>query len=264
MELKELENKSIYILKETHAQFKNPAILWSCGKDSTTMLWLCKKAFFGKIPFPVIHIDTGRKLKKIYEFRDRIEREWNLNLVISENKKDIKEKTNPKDGRFKCCTKLKTEALKKCINEYGFDAVIVSIRRDEHGVRGKERVFSARDKDFKWDYFGQSAEVWDIYCYSSKAHHTRVHPLLEWNELDVWKYIQQEKIPVNPLYFAKRGKRFRSLGCKPCTSPIKSNAKSIEEIIEELKKTNIGERDGRVQDKEEEVMMERLRALGYM
>jgi len=265
--LRKLENKSLFIIREAAAQFKDIALLWSVGKDSTTLLWLCRKAFLGKISFPVIHIDTGFKFPEMYKFRDKIVKKWNINLIVAKNISAIKAGVSPqKSGRFQCCTKLKTEALKQCLKEYPFDAIFLAIRRDEHGIRAKERYFSPRDKEFRWDYKNQPPEFWDLYkaTFKEGAHHYRVHPLLHWIELDIWCYIKREKIPVNPLYFSEKGKRFRSLGCMPCTVPIESKASSIDEIIKELKITSTPERVGRAQDKEGEYMMQKLRSLGYM
>ena len=263
--LQELEKKSIAIVREAKAQFKNLAVLWSTGKDSTTSLWLCKKAFFGKIPFPVIHIDTGCKFPEIYEFRDRMAKEWNMNLLIAKNVEAIKRGVSPQKGRFECCTLLKTEALKNLIARKKFDALILSIRRDEHGIRAKERYYSPRNREFQWDYKNQPAEMWDLYVKPAEDYsHMRVHPILHWTELEVWQYVMQEKLPVNPLYFAKNGKRYRSLGCQPCTVPIPSKAKTIEEIVEELRTSKTPERAGRSQDKEKAYMMQKLRSLGYM
>lgn len=265
MDLKELENQSIYIIRETKKQFKNPAVMWSVGKDSTTNVWLCKKAFLGKCPFPVIHIDTGCKFKQMYSFRDNLVDEWGLDLIVAQNKKALAGGMNYSKGRLDCCNQLKTQALKDCIAEYGFDAIILAIRRDEHGIRAKERVFSPRDEKFQWDYKNQPPEIWNLFVKpSEEGTHTRVHPILEWTELDVWKYVLQEKLPVNPLYFAKDGKRYRSLGCEPCTHTVESNADTVEKIIEELKTTDVSERSGRSQDKESAYMMQKLRSLGYM
>lgn len=264
-ELKELENKSIYIIRETLAEFKRPAVLWSVGKDSTAALWLCRKSFFGKIPFPVIHIDTGYKFKEMYAFRDRIAKEWGFNLIVTQNKEARAQGFGPKNGKFECCTTLKTQALMQCLDEYKFDALILAIRRDEHGIRAKERYFSPRDQNFKWDYKNQPLEMWDQYQSITEAKtHTRVHPILHWRELDVWEYVQQENIPINPMYLARNGKRYRSLGCEPCTLPIDSTASSINEIVEELRVSRIAERSGRAQDKEKTFTMQKLRALGYM
>jgi sulfate adenylyltransferase subunit 2 len=272
MSLKDMENRSIYIIREAYAEFKNPAVLWSTGKDSTTVLWLCRKSFFGDIPFPVIHIDTGYKFRSMYEFRDRIAEEWGLDLVVATNEAAKAAGVGPLSGKLECCTQLKTEALMQVLDAYGFDALLLAIRRDEHGIRAKERVFSPRDEQFRWNYRDQPLEMWDQYQTQMQheagenAHtHTRVHPILHWRELDVWEYIKQESnIPVNPMYFAKNGERYRSLGCEPCTSPIESNAATIEEIVEELRTTKIAERSGRAQDKEKAFMMQKLRALGYM
>jgi sulfate adenylyltransferase subunit 2 len=265
LELKDLENRSIYILREAYAEFKRPAVLWSTGKDSTATLWLCRKAFFGKIPFPVIHIDTTYKFKQMYAFRDNLAKDWGMNLIIARNEEAIERGVCPNDGKFECCNKLKTEALMKCLEENRFDALILAIRRDEHGIRAKERYFSPRDVDFKWNYKDQPLEMWDQYqSVTDDKTHTRVHPILHWRELDVWEYVRQEKLPVNPMYFAKGGERYRSLGCEPCTFAIKSYARTIDEIIEELMVTKIAERSGRAQDKEKAFTMQKLRALGYM
>lgn len=263
MNLKDLENRSIYIIREGTSEFKNVASLWSMGKDSTTLLWLFRKAFFGKIPFPIIHIDTGLKFKEMYDFRDRLVKEWDLDLVVAKNEEAIKEGMGPEKGKFKCCTKLKTEALKMILEKYNFDALFLAIRRDEHGIRAKERYFSPRDENFQWDYEDQPLEMWDQFE-KALAGHVRVHPILHWRELDVWRYIQKEKIFVNPLYFSKDGKRYRSLGCVPCTTPVESDARTIDDIVKELETTRAAEREGRAQDKERAFMMQKLRALGYM
>jgi len=263
--LEELENRSITLIREARAQFKNPAVLWSTGKDSTATVWLCKKAFFGKIPLPVIHIDTSFKFPEIYEFRDKIAREWGLNLIVARNEKAIKEGMSPEKERLNCCTELKTEALKNLLEEQKFDALILAIRRDEHGIRAKERYYSPRDEDFRWNYTDQPAELWDLYVKPSEDFsHMRVHPILHWTELDVWRYVEQEKLPVNSLYFAKNGKRYRSLGCMPCTVSVPSTAGTIDEIVQEIKTSKISERAGRAQDKEKAYMMQKLRSLGYM
>jgi len=265
LELRDLENKSLYILREALAEFKRPAVLWSTGKDSTATLWLCRKAFFGKLPFPVIHIDTTYKFKQMYTFRDNLAREWGLDLIVARNEEAIREGVGPESGKLECCTRLKTQALMKCLGENKFDALILAIRRDEHGIRAKERYFSPRDGDFKWNYKDQPLEMWDQYQSTTEDKtHTRVHPILHWRELDVWEYVKQEDLPSNPMYFAKDGKRYRSLGCEPCTSTVDSNAGTIDEVVEELKVTKIAERSGRAQDKEQAFTMQKLRALGYM
>jgi len=260
-----LEARSLSMIREAKAQFSNLAVLWSTGKDSTATLWLCRKAFFGTIPFPVIHIDTGYKFPEIYEFRDRIADEWGLNLVIVRNSEAAHNHVSPDKGKLECCTQLKTEALRNFIKERGFDALILAIRRDEHGIRAKERYFSPRDEQFRWHHTDQPAELWDLYVKPSEDFsHMRIHPILHWTELDVWQYVKQENLPVNPLYFNRNGKRYRSLGCMPCTVPIDSNAQNIDEIVEELATTKIPERAGRAQDKEKAYMMQKLRVLGYM
>ncbi|MFC1904391.1 sulfate adenylyltransferase subunit CysD [Chloroflexota bacterium] len=265
LDLKDLENRSIYILREAYAEFKKPAVLWSTGKDSTTMLWLCQKAFFGKIPFPVIHIDTGYKFKEMYQFRDKVAQEWGLDLVIARNEEVLGEGIVPQDGKIECCSRLKTEALRKCLAERGFDALILAIRRDEHGIRAKERYFSPRDENFKWDYKDQPLEMWDQFQGLLKeGTHMRVHPILHWRELDVWEYVKQEGMLVNPMYYARNGQRYRSLGCEPCTFTVESDAATIDEILRELRTTKIAERSGRAQDKEKTFTMQKLRALGYM
>lgn len=264
--LREWENKTLFIIREAAAQFKNIAILWSMGKDSTALLWLCRKAFLGKIPFPAIHIDTGFKFPEMYKFRDQIVKKWNINLIIAKNTSALKARVDPeKSGRFQCCTELKTDALKQCLKQYGFDAFLLAIRRDEHGIRAKERYFSPRNKEFRWEYKNQPPELWDLFKgVSKRGVHYRIHPLLHWDELDIWRYIKQERIPINPLYFSKNGRRYRSLGCMPCTVPIDSNALTINEIIKELQTTTMPERAGRAQDKEKAYMMQKLRSLGYM
>ena len=262
-DLLEKEQKSIYIIREANEKFKKVGILWSVGKDSTTIIHLVKKAFFGQVPFPVIHVDTSFKFPEMIEFRDKLTKEWGLNLLVAQNKKALAEGTNHTKGRLECCGALKTKGLKQFLQKEGFDAILVGIRRDEHGIRAKERYFSPRDKEFRWDPKNQPPELWDFYSSLGQEHdHIRVHPILHWTEQDVWEYIKQENIPVNPLYFAKDGHRYRSLGCAPCTMPVNSNADTIEKIIEELGTTKVSERSGRDQDKE--YMMEKLRALGYM
>ena len=265
LELRDLENRSLYILREAYAEFERPAILWSTGKDSTATLWLCKKAFFGKIPFPVIHIDTTYKFKQMYSFRDSLAKEWGVELIVARNEEAAKERVGPQNGKFECCTRMKTQALMQCLHKNKFDALILAIRRDEHGIRAKERYFSPRDEEVRWNYKDQPLEMWDQYqSITEDKTHIRVHPILHWRELDVWEYMRQENIPVNSMYFAKNGMRYRSLGCEPCTSSINSNAKNIDEIVEELKTTKIAERSGRAQDKEKAFTMQKLRALGYM
>ncbi|MFH1789410.1 MAG: sulfate adenylyltransferase subunit CysD [Candidatus Altiarchaeota archaeon] len=265
--LDELESNSIYVMREAYKKFRKLAMLWSVGKDSTTLICLARKAFYGRVPFPVIHIDTGRKFREMYEFRDRCVREWDLKLIVA-CKKDADERgITPKD-KIACCDYRKTQALKDAISEHGFEALILGIRRDEHGVRAKERVVSPRDKDFSWNYKDQAPELWNQYKTKREGEqHLRIHPLLAWTEQDVWRYIKRENLPVNPLYFSgarERGKRYRSLGCECCTNPVESAAKTVDEIIAEIESSRQSERSGRAQDKETSDAMQKLRALGYM
>ena len=263
--LDDLENRSIYVIREAYAKFRNIAALWSIGKDSSAVIWLCRKAFFGKIPFPVLHIDTGYKFKEMYEHRDKYAKEWNLDLRVVRNEEAIAQGVSPKTGKFECCNALKTVALQQAMDRFGFDALLLGIRRDEHGIRAKERYFSPRDPDFSWDYKNQPPEFWDQYVSREEEDtHIRVHPLLHWTEYDVWAYVQREDIPASPLYFARDGKRYRSLGCETCCKPVDSNAATIDEIVEELRTTKVQERSGRAQDKENTYTMQKLRALGYM
>ncbi len=258
-DIDELEAKSTFVIREARSKFENVAALWSMGKDSTTMLAIARKAFLGKVPFPVIHIDNGIDFPETYQFREDLTKKWKLDLIVAES--EIK----PEMSGFSCCGENKTVALKRVMAQHGFDALIVSIRRDEHGIRAKERSFSPRDRDFKWNYKDQPAELWNDYSSKTDAKgHLRVHPLLDWNEIDVWSYIKQEKVPINPLYYSRNGYRYRSLGCTHCTSPTMSGAKSIDEMIKELEVTKSEERGGRDQDKEKEYVMQRLRQLGYM
>lgn len=278
----DIVNKSIYILREAKRNFDKVGILWSMGKDSTASLSLCREAFFGTVPFDVIHIDTHRKFPEMYEYREKMTEEWNLSLVIADN---TSSGYNPEQySHFECCTQLKTEALKNLLGEKDYDALIVSIRRDEHGVRAKEHVMSPRTSEGLWRPYIHNPEKveskgieltsdtdmdgWSLYAsdFGEDCDHVRVHPLLHWTEIDVWRYISDRGVPVNPLYFSKDGKtRYRSLGCMPCTSPVKSPASSIDEVIDELETTRVEERSGRAQDKERDGdVMQKLRALGYM
>lgn len=261
-----LENKSIHIIREAYYRFRNIAMLWSVGKDSTTMLWLCRKAFFGNIPFPVIHIDTTYKFPEMYRFRDEMAKEWGLDLIVGKNDEAVDAGMGPDKGaKLECCNELKTNALKQTIAKHGFKALLLGIRRDEHGIRAKERVFSPRDDNFKWNYEDQPAELWDQYkSTAAEDNHFRIHPILHMTELDIWRYIKRENIPITDLYLNKDGKRYRSIGCVPCCSPIESSASNIDEIIHELETTHTSERAGRAQDKEDAYTMQKLRSLGYM
>ena len=262
--LDELESQSIYIIREAYYHYKKMAVLWSVGKDSTTLVWLCRKAFFGKLPFPALHIDTGCKFPQMYKFRDKYSKKWQMDLLIARNEQALAKGMGP-EKKLECCTALKTDGLKQAIAKHGFEALLLGIRRDEHGIRAKERYFSPRDEQFKWDYQNQPPELWDYYKNQAEERtHIRVHPLLHWTEVDIWRYIQRERIPVTELYFSKDGKRYRSIGCMPCCSPVESNAATVDEIVDELRTSNTSERAGRAQDKEDAYTMQKLRALGYM
>lgn len=262
--LDDLESYSIYIIREAYYHYKKMAVLWSVGKDSTTLVWLCRKAFFGKLPFPALHIDTGRKFPQMYKFRDEYSTKWGMELLIARNEEALARGMGP-EKKLECCTALKTNGLKQAIAKHGFEALLLGIRRDEHGIRAKERYFSPRDEQFKWDYQNQPPELWDHYKNQAEEKtHIRVHPLLHWTEIDIWRYIQREGIPVTTLYFSKDGKRYRSIGCMPCCSPIESNAATVDDIVDELDTSNTSERAGRAQDKEDTYTMQKLRALGYM
>ena len=263
-----LENQSVYILREAHRKFKRLAMLWSIGKDSSVLLWLARKAFFGHVPMPCVHVDTSYKIPEMIQFRDQKVREWNIDLIVGQNKAALAAgKTFPNGAltRVECCGLLKRDALQQVIEEKDYQAVIVGIRRDEEGTRAKERYFSPRDRNFEWNFKDQPPELWDQFKTDfDPGTHIRIHPLLHWTEMNVWEYIEREKIPIVDLYFAKDGFRYRSLGCAPCTKPVPSQANTVAEIIEELRETKVSERSTRAQDQESEDAFERLRASGYM
>jgi len=291
-QLDELEAKSIHILREAYREFKNLCMLWSIGKDSTVMLWLARKAFFGHCPIPLVHIDTSFKIPQMIEYRDRLALEWNLNMVVGQNKPAIANKETFPDGkidRLSCCKALKSEALKHTLSgewervrlnhtkgEYEVDTntepytgVIVGVRSDEEGSRSKERYFSPRDQANDWDVDDQPPELWNQYKTAfAPGTHLRIHPLLDWTELNLWEYIQREEIPLVDLYFDKgEGTRFRSLGCGPCTTCVESTATDVATVVEELRSgkfANIAERSGRAQDKDDGGGLETLRRDGYM
>ena len=290
--LDKLEATSIFILREAYASFKNLCMLWSIGKDSTVLLYLARKAFFGHVPFPLIHIDTGFKIGEMINYRDEIAKELKLDMIYGINESALKNKTTYPNGsntRLECCKSLKTEALKNTLSgewkryrlnhESGvyeideskevFTGVIAGIRSDEEGSRSKERYFSPRDKDNKWAFEEQPPEFWNQYNTEIKAgQHIRIHPLLDWNELDIWEYVKRENIKLVSLYFNQGdGKRYRSLGCYPCTNMVESLANTVDEIVQELKTgkfSNIAERSGRAQDKEDGGGLQELRKDGYM
>ena len=282
----------MYIIREAYNKFKSLVMLWSIGKDSTVLLWLARKAFLGHVPIPLVHIDTHYKIPAMIEYRDKLASEFGLNIIYGENAKALKEKQTFPDGRvdrLTCCRFLKTDALRNTLSgawpRYKFDhklgkyvedpdkepytGVIVGVRSDEEGSRSKERYFSPRDKNSDWGVGDQPPELWNQFKTDfAPGTHIRVHPLLDWTEQDIWEYIEREKIPITDLYFDQgKGERYRSLGCYPCTQPVKSTAKNVSEIIEELKSgkfSNIAERSGRDQDKEDGGGLETLRRDGYM
>lgn len=290
--IEKLESRSIHILREAYNAFNDLCMLWSIGKDSTVMLWLARKAFFGHVPFPLVHIDTCFKIKEMIEYRDKLAMMYDLDVIYGVNEKAIAEKMTFPDGncsRIRCCEQLKTQALTDTLNGTGvryrlnhatgkyerdtnnrpYTGVIVGVRADEEGSRSKERYFSPRGVNNDWDIANQPPEFWNQYKTDFKpGTHVRIHPLLDWTELDVWEYIRREGIPTVSLYYDNgNGKRYRSLGCAPCTSPISSTAKNVDEIIEELKSgklKNVAERSGREQDKEDGGGLEELRRNGYM
>jgi sulfate adenylyltransferase subunit 2 len=264
-DLDELESQSVFILREAFRKVEKLGLLWSIGKDSNVLLWLARKAFFGRVPFPVVHIDTSYKMPEMIAFRDRMAREWGLDLVIGQNRTALAEGMGHERGRVACCSALKTEALKDVIAHRGFTGVIAGIRRDEEGTRAKERVFSPRGESAEWNFRSQPPEFWDHFNTEfPPGVHLRIHPLLHWTEIDVWRYVRREDIPMVDLYFARGGRRYRSLGCGPCTGTVASSAATVDDIISELDATRVAERSGRAQDQEAEDAFERLRAGGYM
>ena len=290
--LDKIENISVSILREAYANFEDLGMLWSIGKDSTVMLWLARKAFFGHVPFPLIHIDTGCKIAEMIEYRDKLVEDWELNLIYGINEKAINNGKTFEKGklnRIACCKLLKTDSLKNTLNGKGvrykfdhdkgryetdeskraFTGIIAGIRADEEGTRSKERYFSPRNTENVWDIGSQPPEFWEHYNTDFKpGTHVRIHPLLDWTELDIWEYIKRENIPTVSLYYDQGdGKRYRSLGCYPCTFPIDSEAKNVDDVIEELKSgklSNVAERSGRAQDSEDGGGLETLRRDGYM
>jgi sulfate adenylyltransferase subunit 2 len=290
--LREIEAKSIYVLREAYASFRQLGMLWSIGKDSTVLLWLARKAFFGHVPFPLIHIDTSFKIPEMIRYRDRLAADWNLNLIYGQNEEALAAKRTFPDGavdRITCCRLLKTEALAKTLSGEGvryrfdhstggyvrekdpqpFTGVIVGVRADEEGSRSKERYFSPRTTQNEWDVAEQPPEFWNQYKTEfAPGTHVRIHPLLDWTELNIWEYIEAERIPTVSLYYDQgEGTRYRSLGCGACTSPVASDARSPADIIVELKTgrfSHIAERAGRAQDKDDGGGLETLRREGYM
>ncbi len=262
-QLDDLENQSIYILREAFNRIDKLAMLWSLGKDSNVMIWLARKAFFGQVPFPVVHIDTAMKFPEMYAFRDRYRDEWNLNLMLGDCP-PVEEMDSSLPPAARSAAR-KTAGLRRLLDREGFTGVIAGIRRDEQATRAKERVFSPRGETGAWDFRDQPPEFWDQFNTDfPPGTHLRIHPLLHWTKIDVWRYTKREEIPAIGLYFAKDGKRYRSLGDKDITNPVASTATTIDEIIDELETTKVPERAGRAMDHEAEDAFERLRADGYM
>ena len=293
--LQELENESLEIFRETAATFKNPVMMYSIGKDSSVLLHLAKKAFYpGPIPFPLLHIDTTWKFKEMISFRDRIAKESGVKLFVHTNLEGVKNGINPFTLSASEYTRImKTVALRQALDKYEFDAAIGGSRRDEEKSRAKERIFSVREAGHKWDPRNQRPELWQTYNTKLVSGQTmRVFPISDWTEADIWHYILQENIEVNPLYFAKqrpvvhRGTqlimvdddryklmpdekpelkqiRFRTLGCYPLTAAVESNATSIEEVVEEVLQVKLSERATRLIDGENEDSMEKKKSEGY-
>ncbi len=295
-----LEAESIHVLREVAAEFERPVLLYSVGKDSSALLRLAQKAFSpGKLPFPIMHVDTGYKFQEMYAFRERMAKEIGAELMVWRNEPAIARGANPFDlGTQRCCALLKTEALLTGLRHHRFDAAIGGARRDEEKSRAKERFFSFRDEFGQWDPKNQRPELWNVYnARVNPKESIRVFPLSNWTELDVWQYIHLEKIAINPLYYARerdcvvRGGqllvmdglfapgqkygpqptetvervmcRFRSLGCVPCSGAVRSEAATVEEIIEEMMVTRISERATRVIDHDADGSMEKKKREGY-
>ena len=293
--IEKLESESIHIIREVVAEFENPVMLYSIGKDSSVMLHLAQKAFYpNKIPFKLMHIDTTWKFKEMILFRDETAKNQNLDLLVHINADGVRDKISPITHGSRIHTDImKTEALKQALDKYQFDAAFGGARRDEEKSRAKERVFSFRDKNHRWDPKNQKPELWNLFNTKiNKEESVRVFPLSNWTEIDVWQYIYQEKIPIVPLYFAKTRPiikrdnmlimvdddrlelkqnekveqikvRFRTLGCYPLTAAVESSASSVEEIIIELLETKYSERQGRLIDNDQIGSMEKKKQDGY-
>ncbi len=292
--LRELEDESIQILRETAAEFRKPVLMYSIGKDSSVLLHLARKAFHpGKIPFPVLHIDTTWKFREMIEFRDRTARELGLDLIVHTNAEGLAAGATPFSlGSAKYTDIMKTEALRQALDLHGFDAAIGGARRDEERSRAKERIFSVRTAH-RWDPRSQRPELWRLFnCRLSAGQSMRVFPLSNWTEFDVWKYIRAEGIPVVPLYFAKerpvvsrggtllqvddarmplepgespqlRRVRFRTLGCYPLSGAVESDAATLDAIIDEMLRSRVSERQGRIIDHDQPSSMEMKKREGY-
>ena len=264
--LDKLESHSIYLLREAYHNFEKIGMLWSMGKDSNVLIWLAKKAFSGHIPFPVIHVDTTYEFPEMLEFRDWAKQRYSLDLIVHINlearSRDIGYETA---DPVTVTHELKTVALQQLLATRKFDALVVGIRRDEDSTRAKERYFSPRNVEFEWDYKDQPPEFWNHFTAEvGPGEHIRVQPLLDWTEIDIWRYCDREKIPLPKMYFSRNGRRYRSLGCWPITKDVPSKATPISEIIEELKVTRTSERAGRAHDHHERNAMQKLRTKGFM
>ena len=261
--LDELESRSLYIIREAYNRIEPLAMLWSMGKDSNVLLWMVRKAFYGRVPFSLVQLDTEMELPDVYAFRDQLVKDWELPLQVEMcPPEEEMDQTLPPATR---AATRKTVGLRNLLEKEKYRGIIAGIRRDEQSMRAKERVFSPRTLDGDWDFKDQPAEFWDQYKTDfPDGCHVRIHPLLHWTEIDIWRYTKRENIPVVPLYFSKDGKRYRSLGEKNITFPVDSKAATIDDIIHELETTKTAERAGRSMDHESEDSFERLRATGYM
>ncbi|MFN7340152.1 MAG: sulfate adenylyltransferase subunit CysD [Opitutia bacterium] len=264
--LTRLEQTSIHIFREAYRCFRNVCMPWSMGKDSNVLIWLARKAFAGKVPFPLLHIDTTYEFPEMYAFRDWATKEHGIELLVRINEDAIRRGVGYATHDPVTVThELKTLALRQALDEFKWDALITGIRRDEDPTRAKERHFSPRSAEGVWDYKDQPPEFWGQFATTPPpGGHVRVQPLLEWTELDIWEYIRREQIPIPTLYYARDGKRFRSLGCHPITHPVPSTADTLDAVIAELRQTRTSERAGRAQDHHERNAMQKLRAKGFM
>lgn len=292
--LKQLESESIHIIREAVAEAENPVMLYSIGKDSSVMLHLALKAFApAKLPFPLMHVDTTWKFKDMITFRDEMAKKHGFELIVYKNSEGVEQGINPFIHGSRIHTDImKTEALKKALDEHNFDVIFGGARRDEEKSRAKERIFSFRDKNHRWDPKNQRPELWNIYnCRINKGESIRVFPLSSWTELDIWLYIHLEKIPVVPLYFSEKRPvvdidgtlimvdddrmpteglkvmekmvRFRTLGCYPLSGAVESEAVTLPDIIQEMLLTKVSERQGRIIDFDQSGSMEKKKIEGY-
>lgn len=293
--LKQLEHESIHIIREVAASFKKPVMLYSIGKDSAVMLHLARKAFYpSRLPFPLMHVDTTFKFREMIEFRDRLAKEYDFDLIVHTNQDGVANNVNPFDHGSSLYTQvMKTDALKEALTAHGFDAAFGGARRDEEKSRAKERIFSFRNENHGWDPKNQRPELWNLFNTRIKPGESiRVFPLSNWTEQDIWQYIMLEDIPIVPLYFAKerpvvkrdgtwimvdddrlplapgelpeqRLVRFRTLGCYPLTGAVESPAANLEEIFAEMLTARTSEREGRMIDHDDTASMEKKKKEGY-